>query len=198
MLLLTFKWKTCFVTLTRLSFSWQCPHQGLFRNHYDLLSSQCPDTKLTIKIDYWLGLNLLKRDFVLLKFPCCKYSENIVVIFSCDCTFTTHVNSVTCKANASLQILSKICRCGCNAHSVLQAYLCYVCPMLGYACPVWDPSVLRIAYMQKLVSVQKRATRIILSKRDISYHKCPCNLWTPKFGTLFGWPCTEIWQNAFV
>ncbi|XP_065584835.1 uncharacterized protein LOC136043810 [Artemia franciscana] len=120
-----------------------------------------------------LRLNPLKRDFIPPEVPVSVVSEVKIlgVIFSHDCTFTTHIKSVTRKANTSLQTLSKIRRFGCNTHSLLRAYLCYERPMLESACPVWDPSVLRTIYlMQDLDSVQKRATRIILSNRDISYH----------------------------
>ena len=60
---------------------------------------------------------------------------------------------------------------GCNAHSLLWANLFYACPILEYACPVRGLSVLRTdCLIQELESVQKKATRIILSNRDISYH----------------------------
>ena len=56
--------------------------------------------------------------------------------------------------------------------TVFYGHTCATCaPMLEYACLGWGPSALRTAYlMQELESVQKRATRIILSIRDISYH----------------------------
>ena len=83
------------------------------------------------------------------------------VTFSRDCTFTTYINSVTRKANASLQTLPKMRRFGCKAHNSLRTYLCYVRTILEHGCPVWAPSVLRTTYlMQELESVQKRTTRI--------------------------------------
>ena len=119
-----------------------------------------------------LRLNPLKRNFV--PFSVVSEVKVLNIIFSHDCSFTTHINSVTRKANASLQTLSKTLRFVCNAHSLLRAYpqiVYYVRPILEYACPVWGPSVLRTTYlMQELESVQKRATRIILSNIDISYH----------------------------
>jgi len=125
----------------------------------DLLSPQRSDTKLTINSvkSKILRLNTLKRDIVPseVPFPVVSEVKILGVIFSRGCTFTTHINSVTHKANAFLQTLSKMCHFGCNAHSLLQAYLYYVRPILGYACPVWGPSVLRTAYlMQELESVQ--------------------------------------------
>ena len=142
---------------------------------FDLLRSQCSDMKMTINFvkSKILRLNPLKRDFVPPEVPFSDVSEVKVlsVILSHDCTFTTHINSVTRKVNASLQTLSKMRRFGCNAHSLLRAYLYYVRSILEYACPVWGPSVLRTTYiMQELESVQKRVTRIILSNIDISYH----------------------------
>ena len=118
---------------------------------FDLLSSQWSDTKLTVNsvTSKILRLNPLKRDFVPPEapFPVVSEVKILGVIFSCDCTFTTHINSQTGNANASLQTLSKMFRFGCKAHSLLCAYLCYVRPILEYACFVWGPSVLRTAYL---------------------------------------------------
>ena len=162
---------------------------------FDQLSSQCSDTKMTINSvkSKILRLNLLKRNFVPpeVPFPVVSEVKILGVIFSHDWTFTTHINSVTWKEKVFLQTLSKMRPFGCNAHSLLQAYLCYLHPILQYACPVWGSSVLKTTYvMQELESVQKWAARIILSNRDISYLDAlaPLNskVWNSVWGSLSG------------
>ena len=81
------------------------------------------------------------------------------VIFSRDWSFTAHVDSIIRKGDASLQTLSKMDHVGCDVKSLLCAYLCYVQPVLEYACPVCGPSVLQIAHMMyDLESVQKKGS----------------------------------------
>ena len=66
--------------------------------------------------------------------------------------------------------LPKMRRFGCDTESLLHAYMCYVCPLLEYACPVWGPSAICTAYLlHDIERIQKRATRIILQNCDIPY-----------------------------
>ena len=94
------------------------------------------------------------------------------VIFSRDCSFAAHVDSLIRNGNASLQTLSKIRHLGCDVKSLLHAYLSYVRPVPEYACPVWGPLGLHTAHlMYDLESVQKRAVRFIQGSRDIPYQE---------------------------
>ena len=69
------------------------------------------------------------------------------VTFISDCSFSAHINITVHKANASLQTLTKMRRFGCDTESLLNAYMCYVRPLLEYACPLWGPSAIRMAYV---------------------------------------------------
>ena len=113
----------------------------------------------------------------LVSFPIVNKIKILGVTFTSDCSFSAHINLTVHKADGSLQTLTKMRRFGCDTESLLDAYMCYVHPLLEYACPVWGPSAIRTAnLLRDIECVQKRATSIILRNRDIPYDQALAKL----------------------
>ena len=145
---------------------------------FDQLNSQCNESNLIINATKSKILRLcpLKRDFtppLEVPFPVVSEVKILGVIFSRDCSFTAHVDSVIRKANASLQTLSKMRRLWlrCQKSPPCISLLCAT--SLGVCLPCVGPfSTTHCSPdLYDLESVQKRAVRIILGSRDIPYQE---------------------------
>ena len=119
-----------------------------------------------------LRFNPLKRDITIpgALFPIVSSATILGVTFTSDCSFKLHVDNILHKGHYSIQSLTSMRRLGFSDRQLLLAYTTYIRPFLEYCCPVWGPQTQNIAYMtDELEHVQKRATRIILGPRFISY-----------------------------
>ena len=80
-------------------------------------------------------------------------------------SWSIHVTNVANKATRMLYFLKRhLSKCSSNVKT--SAYLLMVCPLMEYACVVWDPHYQ--SQVSVLEKIQRRAARWVLS--DYSYH----------------------------
>lgn len=82
------------------------------------------------------------------------------ITISEDLNWKTHINKLCCAAEQKLWFLRRNLKLA-TAKAKLTAYTTTVCPLLEYACIVWDPS--KTYESEKIEKIQRRAARFILS-----------------------------------
>ena len=85
-----------------------------------------------------------------------------------DLTWDTHIGDVLGRASGRLFMLTRLKRFGQSVEDLVTIYVGFVCPLLGYAVPVWHPGLTEKQH-QALERIQKRACRIILGGSYCSY-----------------------------
>ena len=81
--------------------------------------------------------------------------------------FHVHMNSVANKANCILGLISKVFECK-DSDIMLKLYKSLVCPILEYSNVIWGPNY--IMDKQKVEAIQRRATKMIFTCRNLPYH----------------------------
>ena len=77
-----------------------------------------------------------------------------------------HIQDICSKASKRLYFLRILQRAGFDVPDLVKMYLCYIRPVLEYACPVWH-SCIPEYLCEQVEAVQKRALRIIC--KNVSY-----------------------------
>ena len=93
--------------------------------------------------------------------------KDLGVHFDRTLKFDVHVEATVNKAFRSLGFLIRTSRSFRCISSVLHLYRALVAPQLEYACPIWSPYYVK--YIDAIESVQRRFTRFVFRKFNLSY-----------------------------
>ena len=96
----------------------------------------------------------------------CEQSD-LGVLFTSDFKFGPHIHHIVQKANRLIGLIKKSFEF-LDAPMLRTLYISLVRPYLGYACVVWCP--FQLGDIRIIEKVQRRATKIIPSLKDKSYH----------------------------
>ena len=99
-------------------------------------------------------------------FTVCDSALDLGVLFSSSLCFSSHINSMSCKARNSWLAIKRCFRTT-NADLLYRAYTVYVRPILEYCSSVWSPY--RLYDIRKIESVQRSFTKRLSGLEDLSY-----------------------------
>ena len=87
------------------------------------------------------------------------------VNISRDLSWAKHINQITMKTNNSLKFIKRNIQTN-NPKLKASAYKTYVCPLVEYAVPVWDPWQKK--YTNKIEMIQHRTIRYIFNDYSLT------------------------------
>ena len=87
-----------------------------------------------------------------------------------DLKWDTNTKNIVKKANARMQLLSKIAKFKPSMEDLKVIYILFIRSLLEQSCVVWNTSITKEDRIN-LERVQKSAVKIILNKTDINYRK---------------------------
>jgi len=87
------------------------------------------------------------------------------VYVASDLKWKQHIDTITSKAAPRLYLLKQLKRWGASQRDLLCFYTTIIRPVLEYACPAWQSSLMA-AQSRALESIQNRAMRIIYADDD--------------------------------
>jgi hypothetical protein len=118
-----------------------------------------------------LGYNNPKRDYFINENQVQSVSneKDLGVTISEDMKWERHILSITGKAYSRIHCVRKAFLIPLDKSLFLKIYKIYIRPILEYASPVWDPYYAKD--IQLIERVQKRATRLVIGLKNLTYEE---------------------------